>query len=217
MAKQSVVTYMLTDDLDGAELGQVAEGANPFARILNWDGETYDLDLSDENAAKMEEALSQARNNVEAARETAARIIAEAEAIAAQLMSPFTIESARRKPVPVAAKPGRKGSKASAGKPTLTPYQREMEGYRRGHIRHWAGEHIADFPQQGRIPGDVVTAFDNGKDVAALHAWAKANGRTIKSKPVSAPPAAPAVPAQAAPADEPATAAPAKATRGKKS
>jgi hypothetical protein len=211
MAKQSVVTYMLTDDLDGSELGQVAEGANPFGRVLNWDGEVYDLDLSDENATKMEEALSQARNNVAAARETAARIIAEAEAIADELMKPFTIESARRKPVPVAAKQGKK-SKASAGKPTLTPYQREMEGYRRGHIRHWAGEHIADFPQQGRIPGDVVAAFDAGKDVAALHKWAQENGRTIKARPVSVPPAV--VPAQAAPA-EAAPAAPAKSTRAK--
>lgn len=219
MAKATITTYRLTDDLDESPLGDVVEGeANPFTREFSANGRDYTIDLSDENAAKLETALSQAAANMAAAQAEADRIMREAQAIAVELMEPF-VSVATFVPayVPEAPKARRGAKKAAASAGGKTPYEKEMEGHRRGWIRHWMGQHIADAPQQGRIPGDVTAAFDNNKDVAALLAWARANGKTIKSKPVSAPPAAPAfVPAQAAPVEEPAPAAPAaKSTRAK--
>lgn len=204
MARQTVVTYTLTDDLSGESLGDVQEGAhNPYTRsFTTMSGVAYTIDLSDDNAAKLAEAQRQAANNIEAARVAAQKIMDDAAKLAADVLAPF-VDAAT--PVPVAKPTAKKGAaKKAVGRPQGTS---AAEKEHRQQIRWWAQRHVNEFPAQGRIPGEVIEAYENDRDIAALTRWAHAQQKSMKTAQAAVPlfTAPAAAPVSAPPADKAAT------------
>jgi len=124
MAQKTIVT--LVDDLTG----EVAENISTVEFAL--DGRTYELDLTDENSAKLHDALSQC---VQAARKIGGR---------------------RRS----GARPG----PASKNIGHAPGYSRETLK----SIREWAKKNGHNVSDRGRLPADVVQAWET------THAGSKA-------------------------------------------
>lgn len=116
MAQKTVVT--MVDDLTGEE----AEHLNLVEFAL--DGVTYELDLSDDNAAKLRDALAPYTG---AARRTGGRR-----------------RTGRR---------ARRGAKSSSG---TTGYNRETLK----SIREWAKQSGHNVSDRGRLPAEVVQAWE---------------------------------------------------------
>ncbi len=113
MAQKVVVE--LTDDLDGSEAAETV--------TFGLDGVEYEIDLSDDNASELRDALAQ---YVEHGRKTGGR----------RQSGRSTRESA------VKSKPDREQTRA---------------------IREWAQTQGYDVSDRGRIPKDVVDAYQNAK------------------------------------------------------
>ena len=118
---QRVVVEMV-DDIDGT----VATQTVPFSL----DGVSYEIDLSDENAAGLRDELARF---VEASRRTGGRRIR------------LAVGQSSTDSVPV-AQTGRERSQ---------------------RIRAWANDHGFAVSDRGRIPGDVVAAFEEAERATA--------------------------------------------------
>lgn len=109
------VTVQLVDDIDGTP----AQGTVEFGL----DGVTYEIDLSEDNAAALRQAM---------------------EAF---------VTGARRTG----------GRKRSASKPGKTSTTQATDKERNQAIREWAREQGMQVSDRGRIPADVVEAYDKAQ------------------------------------------------------
>lgn len=191
MARNEIVTYTITDDIDGTPLPEEHESTR-----FEFNGAMFNIDLSEANAAKLAELLAeiQAKSAALEAQITALR--AEHNAACAEMILPF-MQNGRRVEILQPKSKTAKGRKAAPVKRTGSASDDKAV---RGLMRYWAEQHIAGLSDRGRIPAAIMDAYHNGKDLAALKAYADANGLIWKmaAKPVSAPPAVFAEPTPAA-------------------
>lgn len=110
------VTVQLVDDVDGSEAESTVE--------FGLDGVTYTIDLSNDNAEQLRDALSSYVTN---ARRTG----------------------------------GRKRAAGKAGKAAAAPSNADRE--RNQAIREWAREQGMQVSDRGRIPSEIVEAYDKAK------------------------------------------------------
>ncbi|GAB3285566.1 histone-like nucleoid-structuring protein Lsr2 [Parasphingorhabdus pacifica] len=111
------VTVQLVDDVDGSEAESTVE--------FSLDGVDYTIDLSEDNATKLRDALA---SYVSSARRTGGR-----------------------------KRPGGKANKSASAAPSAADRERNQA------IREWAREQGMQVSDRGRIPSEIVEAYDKAK------------------------------------------------------
>lgn len=192
MARQEIVTYAVTDDIDGTPL---PEGHESTRFVFN--GAMFDIDLSAENVEKLNEVQERIKTATEKIEAQIAALRAAHNEECAKLINPY-MQAGTRVEI---FQPKTKGRKASKAVPARRTGNAAAEKEQRQQIRWWAERHIEGLSDRGRIPAAITEAFENNRDTAALKAFCDAQ-QDLKWKaadrPVSAPPAVFAAPTPAA-------------------
>jgi hypothetical protein len=146
MAKRQVVSYSYTCDVCGDTIPD-SEG-DSATRKLSWEGTDYVVDVCSTHAAELSDVLIQLKGYVDAGHRGTVRRGRRPSAVAAATAAPR-------------APRGRRESTAAATSPSA-PKRGDL-----GAIRAWARENGHKVSERGRIPGSLLTAYDEANSAPA--------------------------------------------------
>lgn len=121
------IVHQLVDDLDGTVL-DVGDGETV---LFSLDGTAYEIDLTDENAAALRDALSP--------------YIAAARSVSARTGSPRS---------------GSTGGRSTGGPGNTARVQRRAGQRDYAPVREWAAQNGYTLSDRGRVPAAVLEAYD---------------------------------------------------------
>ncbi|CAN7342549.1 Lsr2 family protein [Microbacterium sp. LjRoot45] len=121
------IVHQLVDDLDGTVL-DVGDGETV---LFSLDGTAYEIDLTDENAAALRDALSP--------------YIAAARSVSARTGS---------------ARGGSTGGRSTGGSGNTARVQRRAGQRDYAPVREWAARNGYTLSERGRVPAAVLEAYD---------------------------------------------------------
>lgn len=224
MARIEIVSFTVTDDIDGTPLPE-----GHASTRFGFNGATFEIDLSEANAEDLAAKMAEIQARTKDLEEQITALRMEHNRKCAEMIRPF-MANGRRVEIVTSTPP--KG-KAAKGRKAVAVVNQAAEAEKRRAMRSWAMSYIPSLSDRGRLHNDIVTAYNNGRDVEALRAYARDTQNTfreggfsapVQARPVSAPPAVtvtpeptPEAPAETAPADKPATPAAKRKTPAKAS
>lgn len=121
------IVHQLVDDLDGTVL-DVGDGETV---LFSLDGTAYEIDLTDENAAALRDALSP--------------YIAAARSVSARTGSPRS---------------GSNGGRSTGGPGNTARVQRRAGQRDYAPVREWAAQNGYTLSDRGRVPAAVLEAYE---------------------------------------------------------
>lgn len=126
------IVHQLVDDLDGT----VMEIGSGETVLFSLDGTAYEIDLTDENAAALRDAL--------------APYIAAGRSVSARSASAQRSSGASR-----GQRSGGSGAASTGGRRQRRSGQRDY-----GPVREWAAQNGYTLSERGRVPAAVLEAYD---------------------------------------------------------
>jgi hypothetical protein len=189
MVKRQLVSYSYTCDVCG---GTISDG-DAATRRISWEGTAYVVDVCDNHGSMLGELLTQLKSFVDAGTRVSGRRGRRAAAVTA-----------------APSRPARARGGASAG---ASPKRSDLSA-----VRAWARENGRAVSERGRIPGDLLAAYDAAHGTAAPAPAASAAEPAATEAPQSseAPAAAATAAATRTPRGRRASASTAKAAKATK-
>jgi hypothetical protein len=142
MVKRQLVSYSYTCDVCGDTIPDTdSDGAT---RKVTWEGSDYVLDVCTSHGAELGELLSQLKSFVESGTRSSGRRGRRAAAVTAASRTPRN---------------RRASTSSSAG---TSPKRGDL-----GAVRAWARENGQKVSERGRIPGELLAAYDAAQNGSA--------------------------------------------------
>ncbi len=156
MVKRQLVSYSYTCDVCG---GAISDG-DSATRKISWEGTAYVVDVCDDHGSLLSDLLTQLKSFVDAGTRTTGR--------------------RGRRPAAVAASTSRATRGTGASAAGSSPKRGDLSA-----VRAWARESGMKVSERGRIPGDLLAAYDAANNGSPAPEAASAESSAAPSAPAA--------------------------------